>query len=101
MLVNPDGRLTLLQSKLVHFVSPSSDLLFESVAGSFREKAIALILTPTSNDGIIGIRAIRETGGCAIVAQGENMSQEYLAIAQVIPVSEIAQTLINLATKVQ
>ncbi|MBW4663866.1 MAG: chemotaxis protein CheB [Chroococcus sp. CMT-3BRIN-NPC107] len=102
LLVNPDGRLTLLQSKLVHFVSPSTDLLFESVAGSFREKAIALILTPTSNDGIMGMRAIRETGGYAIVAQGEeNMLQEYLSIAQVIPVTEIAQTLINLATRVE
>ena len=87
-----------MQSKLVHFVSPSTDLLFESVAGSFREKAIALILTPTSNDGIMGLRAIKETGGYAIVAQGEeNMPQEYQNIAQVIPPSEIAQTLIDLA----
>lgn len=102
LLVNPDGSLALLQSKLVHFVSPSTDLLFESVAASFREKAIALILAPTSSDGIMGMRAIRETGGYAIVAQGEeNMHQEYLNNAQVIPISEVAQTLINLVKKVE
>ena len=100
LLVNPDGSLVLLQSKLVHFVSPSADLLFESVAGSFREKAVALMLTPTSSDGIMGMRAIRETGGHAIVAQvEENMPQEYLDIAQVIPLAEIAPTIINLAKK--
>ncbi len=100
LLVNPDGRLTLLQSKLVHFVSPSTDLLFESVAGSFREKAIALMLTPTDSDGIMGIRAIRETGGYAIVVQGEeNRPQEYLDNAQILPISEIAPTLIKLTKR--
>lgn len=97
LLVNFDGSLALSQSKLVHFASPSADLLFESVAGSFRENAIALILTPTNSDGIIGIRAIRETGGYAIVAQSqENMQEAYLNYAHVLPLSEIAQKLVNL-----
>lgn len=97
LLVNVDSSLALLQSKLVHFASPSADLLFESVAGSFREKAIALVLTPTSSDGNMGLRAIRETGGYAIVAQSkENMQEVYLNHAHVLPLSEIAQTLVNL-----
>src|SRR5262249_8659475 len=36
LLVNPDGSVSLTQSELVHFVRPSADLLFESVAGSFK-----------------------------------------------------------------
>lgn len=32
LLVNADGTLSLTQSELVHFVRPSGDLLFESVA---------------------------------------------------------------------
>lgn len=97
VLVNPDGSLALLPSKLVHFAKPSADLLFESVAGSFREKAIALILNPTGKDGIMGLRAIRETGGYAIAVQGsETIMQEYVDNAQVLPLSEVAQTLINL-----
>src|SRR5215831_21120095 len=41
LLVNPDGSLSLSQSELVHFVRPSADLLFESVAASYRDRAIA------------------------------------------------------------
>ena len=101
VLVNPDGSLALLPSKLVHFATPSADLLFESVAGSFREKAIALILNPTGKDGIMGLRAIRETGGYAIAVQGEEtIMQEYVNNAQVLPLSEVAQTLVKL-TKIK
>src|SRR5689334_6363854 len=32
LLVNPDGSLSLSRTKLVHFVRPSADLLFESAA---------------------------------------------------------------------
>src|SRR5262249_57937486 len=38
LLVNPDGSISLTQSELVHFVRPSADLLFESVAGSFKNR---------------------------------------------------------------
>src|SRR5690349_15727479 len=35
ILVEPDGRVNLSNAALVHFVRPSADLLFESVAVSF------------------------------------------------------------------
>ena len=47
LLVNPDKTLSLTQSELVHFVRPSADLLFDSVAGSHKEQAIAVVLTGT------------------------------------------------------
>jgi chemotaxis response regulator CheB len=50
LLVNPDGTLSLTQSQLVHFLRPSADLLFESVATSYGERAIAVVLTGTGND---------------------------------------------------
>src|SRR3954465_13641890 len=37
LLVDPDRTLALTKTELVHFVRPSADLLFESVAGSHRE----------------------------------------------------------------
>jgi two-component system chemotaxis response regulator CheB len=43
LLVNPDGTLSLSQSELVHFVRPSADLLFESVAASFKDRAVAVV----------------------------------------------------------
>ena len=41
LLVNADRSISLTQTELVHFVRPSADLLFESVAAGFRDRAIA------------------------------------------------------------
>src|SRR5260221_5353102 len=74
LLVNPDGSLSLSQSELVHFVRPSADLLFESVAASYKDRAIAVVLTGTGADGAMGLRAIKKMGGTVIV-QDEKTSE--------------------------
>jgi two-component system chemotaxis response regulator CheB len=76
LLVNPDGSLSLTQSELVHFVRPSADLLFESVAGSFKSRAIAVVLTGTGSDGSMGVQAIKKMGG-TVLAQDEASSEFY------------------------
>jgi two-component system chemotaxis response regulator CheB len=72
LLVNRDGSLSLTQSELVHFVRPSADLLFESVAASYRERAIAVVLTGTGSDGSLGIGAIKKMGGTVIAQDQES-----------------------------
>ena len=67
LLVNPDGLLTLTRTELVHFSRPSADLLLESVAASYRSRAIAVILSGSGSDGAMGARAIKKTGGTLIV----------------------------------
>jgi two-component system, chemotaxis family, protein-glutamate methylesterase/glutaminase len=67
LLVNPDGTLSLSQSELVHFVRPSADLLFESVAASYKDRAIVVVLTGTGSDGAMGVQAIKKMGGTVIV----------------------------------
>src|SRR5262245_49597542 len=57
LLVNPDGTLSLSQSEMVHFVRPSADLMFESAAASFRERAIAVVLSGSGHDGEMGVKA--------------------------------------------
>src|SRR5262245_65819966 len=51
LLVNQDGSLTLTQTELVHFVRPSADLLFESTAAAYRDRAIAVVLSGSGTDG--------------------------------------------------
>ncbi|MFI6661083.1 chemotaxis protein CheB [Streptomyces sp. NPDC050523] len=67
LLVSPGGLLTLTDSEVVHFVRPSADLLFESVAGAYGPRAIACVLTGTGRDGATGVNAVKSRGGTVIV----------------------------------
>jgi two-component system, chemotaxis family, protein-glutamate methylesterase/glutaminase len=74
LLVKSDGRLSLNQSERVHFVRPSADLLFKSVATSYKDRAIAVVLTGTDSDGTDGVQAIKKMGG-TVIAQDEATSE--------------------------
>ena len=76
LLINGDRTMSLTQTELVHFVRPSADLLFESVAASHRERAIAVVLTGTGSDGSMGVKAIKEKGG-TVIAQDEASAEFY------------------------
>jgi two-component system chemotaxis response regulator CheB len=71
LLVNGDGTVSLSHSELVHFVRPSADLLFESVAASHAERTIAVVLTGTGSDGTMGVQAVDKMGGRVIVEDPE------------------------------
>ncbi len=67
LLVNPDGTISLSSSELVNFVRPSADLLFEYVAASYKDRAIAVVLTGTGRDGTMCVQAIMNMNGTVIV----------------------------------
>lgn len=104
LLVNPNRTLSLTESELVHFVRPSADLLFDSVAASYKDRAIAVVLTGTGNDGAMGVQAIEKMGG-TVIAQDEETSEFFGmpstaiqtgAVNFILPLSEIASALISL-----
>lgn len=103
MLVE-QNRITLTTTELVHFVRPSVDLLFESVAADYGVRAIGIILTGSGQDGGLGVQAIRSKGGFTIVqnpASAESTGMPNTAIATgavdlIMPLSEIADTIIRL-----
>lgn len=106
LLVNSDETLTLSQSELVHFVRPSADLLFESLAGSHRDRVVAVVLTGTGTDASMGVQAVKKMGG-TVVAQDEASSEFFgmpgAAIATgdvdfVLPLSDIGPALVTLVT---
>ena len=106
VLVNLDRTVSLSQSDLVHFVRPSADLLFESAAGSYRERVIAVILTGSGVDGSMGVKAVKEKGG-TVIAQDEASSQFFGmpgsaiqtgAVDFVLSLDEIGPALLALTT---
>lgn len=104
LLVNSDGSLSLTQTELVHFVRPSADLLFESVAASYRERAIAVVLTGSGSDGRMGVQAVKKMGGIVIAqdrASSEFFGMPGAAIASgfvdmVLALDRIAPVLVTL-----
>jgi two-component system chemotaxis response regulator CheB len=45
---------------------PSADVLFESLANEYRTNAVAVLMTGMGEDGVAGMRAVRNAGGIAI-----------------------------------
>jgi len=101
LLVGAEGVLTLSSSELVHFVRPSADLLFESVAGAYGPRAVACVLTGTGSDGAMGASAVRSRGGTVIaedpaLAEFRGMPEAVVAAGAVdfvLPLDEIASVI--------
>lgn len=104
LLVNADGSLSLTQTEMVHFVRPAADLLFDSVATSYQDRAIAVVLTGTGHDGATGVKAIKAMGG-TVLAEDKNTAEfsgmplaalRTGAVDFVLPLAEMAPTLLSL-----
>lgn len=99
------GSFALSTDSPVAFARPSIDVLFESVADEYQDRAIGVILTGSNADGANGLAAIKEKGGIAIVedpATAAHSEMPTAALARVepdwvLPLPEIASTLSKLA----
>ena len=87
----------------VHYQRPAVDVLFQSVAKNAGGNAVGALLTGMGADGAKGLLAMKENGANTI-AQDEKtcvvfgMPKEAIKIGaadQVVPLSRIAQTIIN------
>jgi two-component system chemotaxis response regulator CheB len=104
LLVNADHTLSLTQTELVHFVRPSADLLFESVAASYKDRAIGVVLSGSGSDATMGVQAIKKMGG-TVIAQDRDTSEFFgmpgAAISSgsvdfTLPLKQIAMALVTL-----
>lgn len=98
------GHLALTESQLVNYSRPSIDLLFQSVADAYGDRAIGVILSGSGVDGADGIRAIKSKGGTTIAqdpatAAHAGMPQSARAtgcVDFILPLSEIGPALVGL-----
>jgi two-component system chemotaxis response regulator CheB len=81
-----DGHLALSTDAPVQFARPSIDVLFESAAAAYGERAIGIVLTGASKDGAEGLARIKERGGVAIVQDPET------SVRRAMPDAAIAAT---------
>jgi len=101
------ARFALSTEAPVCYARPSIDVLFESAADAYREKAIGAILTGASSDGSQGLLQIKRRGGLAVVqepttAEAKTMPSAAIAAVAVdwiVPLGEIAPLIVKLCNR--
>jgi two-component system, chemotaxis family, protein-glutamate methylesterase/glutaminase len=99
--------LLLTREGPLHFVWPSADRLFESLARICGRHAIAVVLSGSGSDGAAGVRAVKSAGGTVIVedrptARFFGMPEAAIrtgAADVVLPISQISGTLVDLTSE--
>ncbi|MBV9123414.1 MAG: chemotaxis-specific protein-glutamate methyltransferase CheB [Planctomycetes bacterium] len=104
--VTARNTITLSSVPAVGGFRPSGTTLFESVARVFGSSTVAVIMTGMGEDGVAGLKAVRQAGGY-IIAQDEKSSVVFgmpgAAVAaglpdQVLPLDGIAPRLLELVS---
>jgi two-component system chemotaxis response regulator CheB len=98
------GWFSLSTDERVQHARPSVDVLFESIADSYRERAIGIVLTGANADGADGLARIKARGGVAVVQDpgtAERAAMPEAAIAAthadaILPLEEMGRFLYGL-----
>ncbi len=104
-LLIENGSFALSTDWPVAYARPSIDVLFESAADEYEERAIGVILTGANHDGTRGLMKIKARGGLTLVEDPASAAYREMpdaAIAQtkvdwVLPLQEIAPRLERLS----
>lgn len=97
-------RIVLDQLPVETLHRPSVDVLFQSAAEIFGNKALAFVLTGMGRDGAIGAQAIKKAGG-RIIVEAEETSvvfgmpkavMDVVKVDGVVPLYSVAETMINM-----
>jgi two-component system, chemotaxis family, protein-glutamate methylesterase/glutaminase len=104
IIVNSDRSLHLSQAAKEHFVRPSAEYTFKSLADNYQELAIAVVLTGYDGDGSEGVKKIKAMGG-RVIAQDRETSEvfgmpqsaiETGCVDLVLPIDKIADAIMQM-----
>ena len=104
MRVSPERLIKLSDEPPCNCHKPSGDILFESMGKVYKKGAIGVILTGMGNDGVRGLKVIKENNGSTI-AQDEKTSIVFgmpkvaidmNVIDRILPIDEIPLEIIRL-----
>lgn len=104
LLLEREGVCSLSLDAPVRFARPSVDVLFDSAAHAYRQRAIAIVLSGANDDGAQGVRQVRAAGGTVIVqdpasAAAKDMPRAALATGApdyVVMPAELPELLVRL-----
>jgi two-component system chemotaxis response regulator CheB len=104
-LLIENGTFALSTDLPVAYARPSIDVLFESAADEYEERAIGVILTGANRDGARGLAQLKSRGGLTLVedpgsAASREMPEAAIAGTKVdfiLPLDEIAPCLAKLS----
>jgi two-component system chemotaxis response regulator CheB len=86
LLVEP-GSFALSTDERVMYARPSIDVLFESAADAYAERAIGIVLTGANEDGAHGLARIKARGGVAIIQLPETAAMRMMPDAAIAATS--------------
>jgi two-component system chemotaxis response regulator CheB len=104
LLVTPDCHFEYRDGHRIKFVRSSANPLFESAAGAFDGRLVAVVLTGGGSDATDGVQSVRAAGG-TVIAQDKATSEHWSmpesairsgAVDMVLPLEEIAPALAGL-----
>jgi two-component system chemotaxis response regulator CheB len=103
LIVEP-GHLSLSTDDAVQFARPSVDVLFESAADAYGERAVGVILTGVNEDGAAGLARIAAAGGFTVAQDPSTAEQPDMPAAaiargaarRVLPLEQIGPLLAGL-----
>ena len=101
--LNSEGRFISSCSEPVDGHRPSVDVTFQAVAQRFGRSAVGVLLTGMGQDGAAGMRTLSRAGGLTIAQDQQSCivfgmpkhAIELGAASQVLPLNDIASTLIS------
>jgi two-component system, chemotaxis family, protein-glutamate methylesterase/glutaminase len=104
VIVNENHSINLSQAAKEHFVRPSAEYTFKSLADNYQHQAIAVVLTGYDGDGSEGVKKIKAMGGKVIAQDKETsvvfgMPQSAIetgCVDLVLPLDKIADAIINM-----
>ena len=101
-----DGRLAVRMPQDEERIYRPIDGFFDALASSLGEQAVGVVLSGTGSDGALGLKAIKEAGGLAVVQGSDGTAPQYGdmpagaiatgAIDVVAPVEDIPEHLLRL-----
>jgi len=104
-LIVSDGRISLVDPDSVQGSHTSIDMFLRSLAEAYQDRAVAMVLSGTGTDGVLGLGSVKEAGGFTIAqdleeAEYDGMPRSAIEaglVDLVLPVADMAAKLRSLS----